>query len=132
MEIIPEKLSFVALRRPDGLSASPIARKSLCFGIDNELVRFLATRTPKCSPKTTIAILAFSTASMICMHLIFVALVAQLFEPFFAEFGPLNLGLAYRFCEKLTSYLKVCVRPCKKKWDCAVNEAKSLVERADR
>ena len=31
----------------------------------------------------------------------------QVYEPFFADFGPLNLGCAYRFCHMLQSSLKV-------------------------
>jgi hypothetical protein len=33
--------------------------------------------------------------------------VPQLYEPFFADFGPLNLGLAYRYCTKLHQLLEV-------------------------
>ena len=31
----------------------------------------------------------------------------QCYEPFFADFGPLNLGLTYRFCTKLDALLQV-------------------------
>lgn len=29
------------------------------------------------------------------------------YEPFFADFGPLNLGCTYRFCQKINTLLKV-------------------------
>lgn len=32
---------------------------------------------------------------------------AQLFEPFFADFGPLNLGKAYRYCRTTRELLQV-------------------------
>ncbi len=31
----------------------------------------------------------------------------QLYEPFFADFGPLNLGKTYRFCQKTKQLLQV-------------------------
>ena len=31
------------------------------------------------------------------------------YEPYSSDFGPLNLGCTYRFCEKLNSILAVCV-----------------------
>ena len=31
--------------------------------------------------------------------------VLQVYEPFFADFGPLNLGKTYRFCQKVNAYL---------------------------
>lgn len=31
-----------------------------------------------------------------------------IYEPFFADFGPLNMGQSYRFCEKLDSLVKEC------------------------
>ena len=34
-------------------------------------------------------------------------LVPQVYQPFFADFGPLNLGQAFRFCQKLRAALKV-------------------------
>jgi hypothetical protein len=32
--------------------------------------------------------------------------VMQLFEPFFADFGPLNLGKAYRYCRTTRELLQ--------------------------
>lgn len=31
----------------------------------------------------------------------------QVYEPFYADFGPLNLGLTYRFCQKTQNHLQV-------------------------
>ncbi len=31
----------------------------------------------------------------------------QVYEPFYADFGPLNLGLTYRFCQKTQNNLQV-------------------------
>jgi Dual specificity protein phosphatase, N-terminal half len=31
----------------------------------------------------------------------------QLYEPFDKDFGPLNLGLAYRFCQRMNHLLEV-------------------------
>eukprot|EP00191_Tetraselmis_sp_GSL018_P004509 CAMPEP_0177596176 /NCGR_PEP_ID=MMETSP0419_2-20121207/10863_1 /TAXON_ID=582737 /ORGANISM="Tetraselmis sp., Strain GSL018" /LENGTH=223 /DNA_ID=CAMNT_0019087911 /DNA_START=730 /DNA_END=1401 /DNA_ORIENTATION=+ len=64
--LVKDKLFFSVLKRADSLKVSSIARKSICFSIDNELI----------------------------------------YEPFFADFGPLNLGLTYRFCEKTSALLK--------------------------
>ena len=36
------------------------------------------------------------------------SLCMQVYEPFFADFGPLNLGLAYRYCQRTAELLKVC------------------------
>lgn len=37
-------------------------------------------------------------------------LLLQLYEPFYADFGPLNLGKTYRFCEHTKQLLQVRVR----------------------
>jgi hypothetical protein len=34
-------------------------------------------------------------------------LLPQLYEPFFADFGPLNLGKTYRFCARTNQLLQV-------------------------
>ncbi len=34
----------------------------------------------------------------------------QLYEPFFADFGPLNLGRTARFCRQIHDFLQVCSR----------------------
>jgi hypothetical protein len=34
-------------------------------------------------------------------------MLLQVYEPFFADFGPLNLACTYRFCWKLHHLLKV-------------------------
>lgn len=77
-EIVPDKLYFSTIRRPDSLSGSPTARRAICFSIDSELVH----------------------------------------EPFFADFGPLNLGHAYRFCEKTTAMLKEAGKDGKRVYYC--------------
>lgn len=35
---------------------------------------------------------------------------AQVYEPFFADFGPLNLGCVYRFCQQVIASLKVGIK----------------------
>ena len=35
--------------------------------------------------------------------------LSQLYEPFFADFGPLNLGKTYRFCARTNQLLQVCI-----------------------
>lgn len=34
-------------------------------------------------------------------------MLVQLYEPFYADFGPLNLGKTHRFCEHTQQLLKV-------------------------
>eukprot|EP00798_Chlamydomonas_sp_ICE-L_P031191 gene31191-6336_t len=64
-EIIPGRLFFACVKRPECVSSSQVASGHLMFEIDNELV----------------------------------------YEPFFADFGPLNMGKTYRFCQKVTAML---------------------------
>lgn len=39
-------------------------------------------------------------------------LAMQVYWPFFQDFGPLNLGLAFRFCRKTAQLLQVSSRLC--------------------
>lgn len=111
---MPEKLYFVSLRRAEALSASPTARKSICFSIDNELVGFAR---PVVTGRFAHAKPSYHRVFR-CPHrkkprppqarqLTPPLASLQIYEPFFADFGPLNLGQAYRFCEKTSAMLKV-------------------------
>ena len=81
------------------LKASAIARSSLAasailYCIDRELVSLEA-----CLPTLLVCNLLWMVSE----------LLAQIYEPFFEDFGPLNLGQAYRFCCRTNTLRQVRV-----------------------
>jgi hypothetical protein len=76
--------------------------KALCFSIDNDLVSAREITLARCHRSTT----SRSGCDMRC------AGITQLYEPFFADFGPLNLGQAFRYCTKLHQLLEVYPARC--------------------
>ncbi len=97
------------LTAPEHLRFSPLAAASVCFSVDNDLVRagraaHPATRcvTAATRPKAGAA-LSFSLGRHAC------AAPRQVYEPFFADFGPLNMSCAFRFCQRALAALEARV-----------------------
>jgi hypothetical protein len=134
VEIIPGRFYATALKRPESLSRSAIACSSLCYCIDHDLVRgaargvawhgmgaagggarswrsecarhdggrTLGAAAPRQAPPPRARLTQAPHAPR--------ALPPQLYEPFYADFGPLNLGRTYRFCQITARLLKVGAR----------------------
>lgn len=99
MEIIAGLFYFVATKRPDSVRYSSVAQQHICYCIDDELVRMGARSG--CLTELPGASLAGCVMCRVRPSLV------QLYEPFFADFGPLNLGKTYRFCQKTKQLLQV-------------------------
>jgi len=97
VDIIPGRYAVCFLRHPDGAKYSAIAASGISYSIDDELV--------SCCPELQDMHSCCSSCCMAaCSHLTF---PVQLYEPFYADFGPLNLGKTYRFCEHTKQLLQV-------------------------
>lgn len=102
VEIIPGRLYMVALRTSDGLQRSGIASGSITYCIDSELVRSSAIFTAVSMAEPPLHERLTGVAQFPTL---------QVYEPFYADFGPLNLGLTYRFCQKTQTNLQVLQIP---------------------
>lgn len=96
IEIIKGRYYLAFLKQPDALQRSAIAASSVCYCIDNELVRLAIWDVSNHS-------LPVSQQRLLTLH----PSLLQLYEPFYADFGPLNLGKTYRFCELTKRLLQV-------------------------
>lgn len=114
VEIIPGRYYVVVLRHPDGVLRSPIAASSICYCIDQDLVRagtvaaaqsdLHVGQPPACAAAGLHAVCNARTSFLITSCS---SCPLQLYEPFFQDFGPLNLGRTYRFCEITSRLLQV-------------------------
>lgn len=100
IEIVPGRYYVCFLKRADSPTYSVIANTNISYCIDNELVRWSAVVIRE-------ALAPFEHVSPPLAYL-------QLYEPFYADFGPLNLGKTYRFCEHTRQLLQVSASSC---WD---------------
>eukprot|EP01018_Ginkgo_biloba_P016891 Gb_00815 [translate_table: standard] len=83
-EVMEGKLYFAVLQRQDDLKVSWLPRPAICFSVDNELPGH--------------------SGRMMMDHAI--QWDYEVYEPFYADFGPLNLACTYHFCWKLHELLK--------------------------
>jgi hypothetical protein len=102
VEIIPGRYAVCFLKHPDAAKYSSIAASGISYCIDDELV--------SCCIELLWAMSKFSHNHPIWPMSDVNMLLLQLYEPFYADFGPLNLGKTYRFCEHTKQLLQVRVR----------------------
>jgi hypothetical protein len=99
VEIIAGRYYLTILKHPDSISRSPAAAASVCYCIDADLVRACVCVCCSCVHATCVGLSGQHQhpyrrhSSHRALH------IPQLYEPFYADFGPLNLGKTYRFCE---------------------------------
>lgn len=95
VEIIAGRYYLAVLNKgPEYLARSPIAASNLCYCIDHDLV-------------STASRLQWEHHLLPCCSHASLLVDAQLYEPFYADFGPLNMGRTYRFCETTARLLQV-------------------------
>lgn len=98
VDIIPGRYAVCFLRHPDGEKFSKIAASGISYCIDDELVSSSELQEQMPPAAACPALGPCLTRS---------CLLLQLYEPFYADFGPLNLGKTYRFCEHTKQLLQV-------------------------
>lgn len=102
MDIIPGRYAVCFLRQPDAQKYSAIAASGISYCIDDELVS-CSELHPAAGP----VFLWLSVWGLVSHTTL--SLLLQLYEPFYADFGPLNLGKTHRFCEHTKQLLQVRV-----------------------
>jgi hypothetical protein len=105
VEVIPGRYYATALKYADSLARSRTAAAAVCYCIDHELVRGASQPgvCPQPGKKATRAQPAGDGAPTSPAR----PAPLQLYEPFYADFGPLNLGKTFRFCEITARLLEV-------------------------
>ena len=98
VDIVAGRLTFLVVTDREALADRIASEDFLAFSIDNELVRCVL------SARSSLALASQSDYSL-SHHL-----PMQVYWPFFKDFGPLNLGLAFRFCRKTAQLLQVSSR----------------------
>ena len=99
VDIVAGRLTFVAVTDCEAFAEAVAPEYVLTYSIDKELVRLV--------PWPLLSSVASQSGCSLSHHL-----VLQVYWPFFKDFGPLNLGLAFRFCRKTAQMLQVCGIEC--------------------
>ena len=81
--------------------------KALCYCIDTEMVRLVAPRCGWWTPNSSFARSAGLVIRRKPEWAKHCAVRCQEYEPFFGDFGPLNMGHTYNFCMRTNALLLV-------------------------
>ncbi len=100
VDIVAGRLTFLVVTDREAFADRIASEEFLAFSIDNELVI--------CVPSARSSLALASQSDYSLSH----HLAMQVYWPFFKDFGPLNLGLAFRFCRKTAQLLQVSSRMC--------------------
>lgn len=100
LPLVAEHFYCIALKSTSAIARSSLAACGLLYCIDRELVSLkpLLHRSLCLSGQNV----AFESWPYLSVHVFL-----QTYEPFYEDFGPLNLGQAYRFCCRTTSLRQV-------------------------
>jgi hypothetical protein len=105
VDIIPGRYAVCFLRQPDAQNYSAIAASGISYCIDDELVSCCELHSA--AGPVSLVFLWLSVWGLVPHTTL--SLLLQLYEPFYADFGPLNLGKTHRFCEHTKQLLQVRV-----------------------
>ena len=111
VDIVAGRLTFLVVTDREAFADGMASETFLAYNIDKELV-FLVP-----SARCSLAVASQSDYSL-SHHL-----AMQVYWPFFKDFGPLNLGLAFRFCRKTAQLLQVRSRMC---WSAEIRSERVL------
>lgn len=92
---MPGRFRLAAVADDAAFAASEFSRTHLVYSIDDELVSW---RERGDGFFSSVVSMRARSPPFLC---------TQLYEPFYADFGPLNLGKTYRFCARTAELLEV-------------------------
>lgn len=98
VEIIAGRLTFLTVRSFEAFNANQDVQSALRYCIDRELVRSSSAALLRALGGPDEGFCQSCTDLTACL---------QIYYPFFKDFGPLDLGLAFRFCRKTAQLLQV-------------------------
>ena len=95
VDIVAGRLTFLVVTDREAFADGMASDNFLAYNIDKELVCLV--------PFARCSLAVASQSGYSLSH----HLAMQVYWPFFKDFGPLNLGLAFRFCRKTAQLLQV-------------------------